>query len=147
MAEGHQVNNVNQLSEEIKALIRGANFAHLATLMRDGAPQVAPVWVDLEGDTILVCTGVNSLKARNIKRDVRIGLSVISMDNPYEEAQLRGRVVEQRPDPDFSIIDRVSHKYTGKQFPLRDKPADRLVLVIAVERARYTKLPFVHAPA
>jgi hypothetical protein len=69
------------------------------------------------------------------------------MDNPYKEAQLRGRVVEQRPDSDFTVIDRISRKYTGKPFPFRDKPAERLVLVIAVERARYLVLPFVHAPA
>ena len=144
MAEGQQA---EQLSEEIKTLVRGANFGHLATLMRDGAPHVDPVWVDLEGETILVCSGAGSLKARNTKRDARIGLSVIAMDNPYKEAQLRGQVVEQRPDPDFTVIDRISHKYTGKPFPFRDKPAERLVLVIAVERARYLALPFVHAPA
>jgi PPOX class probable F420-dependent enzyme len=146
MAEEHHGDHVNRLSDEIKALVRGANFAHLATLMRDGAPQVDPVWVDLEGDTILVCTSTNSLKAKNTKRDGRVGLSVIAMDNPYEEAQLRGRVVEQRPDPDFTAIDRVSRKYTGQPFPWRDQPAERLVLVIAVERERYTTLPFVHAP-
>ena len=144
MAEGQQA---EQLSEEIKTLVRGANFGHLATLMRDGAPHVDPVWVDLEGETILVCSGAGSLKARNTKRDARIGLSVIAMDNPYKEAQLRGQVVEQRPDPDFTVIDRISHKYTGKPFPFRDKPAERLVLAIAVERARYLALPFVHAPA
>ena len=144
MAEGQQA---EQLSEEIKTLVRGANFGHLATLMRDGAPHVDPVWVDLEGETILVCSGAGSLKARNTKRDARIGLSVIAMDNPYKEAQLRGQVVEQRPDPDFTVIDRISRKYTGKPFPFRDKPAERLVLVIAVERARYLALPFVHAPA
>jgi PPOX class probable F420-dependent enzyme len=147
MAEEYHGNHVNRLSDEIKALVRGANVAHLATLMRDGAPQVDPVWVDLEGDTILVCTSTHSLKAKNTKRDGRVGLSVIAMDNPYEEAQLRGRVVEQRPDPDCTVIDRVSRKYTGQPFPWRDKPAERLVLVIAVERERYATLPFVHAPA
>jgi PPOX class probable F420-dependent enzyme len=147
MAEEYHGDHVNRLSDDIKALVRGANFAHLATLMRDGAPQVDPVWVDLEGDTILVCTSTHSLKAKNTKRDARVGLSVIAMDNPYEEAQLRGRVVEQRPDPDCTVIDRVSRKYTGQPFPWRDKPAERLVLVIAVERERYATLPFVHAPA
>src|SRR5256885_7132214 len=78
-----------KLSDEIKALVRGANFAHLATLMPDGSPQVAPVWVDLAGDRILVCTGEASLKAKNTKRDARVALSVIAMDNPYKEAQLR----------------------------------------------------------
>jgi PPOX class probable F420-dependent enzyme len=135
------------LSDDIKALVSGPNFAHLASLMSDGSPQVAPVWVDLERDTILVGTGEGSLKAKNTRRDARVALSVIAMDNPYREAQIRGRVVERRPDADFGIMDRISRKYTGKPFPFRDKPVQRVVLVIAVERARYTVLPFVHAPA
>jgi hypothetical protein len=45
------------------------------------------------------------------------------------------------------VIDRISHKYTGEPFPMRDKPAERVVLVIAVDRARYVALPFIHAPA
>jgi len=45
------------LSDDVKALVRGANFAHLSTLMADGSPQVAPVWVDLEGDRVLIGTG------------------------------------------------------------------------------------------
>ena len=96
------------LPDDIKQLVSGPNFAHLASLMSDGSPQVAPVWVDLERDTILVGTGEGSLKAKNTRRDPRVALSVIAMDNPYREAQIRGRVVE---------------------------------------RARYTALPFVHAPA
>ena len=135
------------LSDDIKTLVSGPNFAHRASLMSDGSPQVAPVWVDLERDTILVGTGEGSLKAKNTRRDARVALSVIAMDNPYREAQIRGRVVERRPDADFRIMDRISHKYTGQPFPFRDKPAQRVVLVIAVERARFTALPFVHAPA
>jgi PPOX class probable F420-dependent enzyme len=135
------------LSDDIKQLVSGPNFAHLASLMSDGSPQVAPVWVDLERDTILIGTGEGSLKAKNTRRDARVALSVIAMDNPYREAQIRGRVVERRPDADFRIMDRISHKYTGKPFPFRDQPAQRVVLVIAVERARFAALPFVHAPA
>ena len=123
-----------KLSDDVKALVSGANFAHLATLMTDGSPQVAPVWVDLEGDFVLVRTGEGSLKAKNTRRDARVGISVIAMDNPYREAQLRGRVVERRPDPDFKTMDRISRKYTSKPFPFRDNPAQRVVLVIAVER-------------
>ena len=135
-----------QLSEEIKTLVRGANFAHLATLMSDGSPQVAPVWVDLEGDSILVSTGEGSLKAKNTRRDARVGLSIIAMDNPYREAQIRGRIAERRPDADFKTMDRISRKYTGKPFPFRDNPTQRVVLVIEVARARFAALPFVHSP-
>src|SRR5215510_1377504 len=145
MAEEYHGDHVNRLSGEIKALIRGANFAHLATLMRDGAPQVDPVWIDLEGDSILVCTSEGALKAKNTRRDAA-GLSVVAIDNPYQEAQIRSRVVEHRGDPDLNVMDRLARKYTGKPFPFRDKPAERVVLVIAAERARYIELPFVHTP-
>jgi PPOX class probable F420-dependent enzyme len=134
------------LSDDVKSLVRGANFAHLATLMPDGSPQNAPVWVDLDGDRILICTGDGSLKARNTKRDPRVAISIVAYDNPYVEAQIRGRVVERRPDADFAVMDPVSRKYTGKPFPMRDNPAQRLVLVIEVDRVRFTRLPFVHAP-
>ena len=135
------------LSDDVKALIRGANFAHLSTLMADGSPQAAPVWVDLDGDRILVATGEGSLKARNTRRDARVALSVVGYDNPYVEAQLRGRVAERWKDADFRIMDRISRKYTGKEFPMRLNPEQRVVLVIEVDRARFTKLPFTHAPA
>ena len=133
------------LSDDVKALVRGANFAHLATLMPDGSPQNAPVWVDLDGERILVCTGEGSLKARNTRRDPRVALSIVDFHDPYEEVQLRGRVVERRPDPDLAIMDPVSHKYTGKPFPMRGGEG-RVALVIEVDKARYTKLPFVHTP-
>jgi PPOX class probable F420-dependent enzyme len=134
------------LSDDVKALVRDANFAHLATLMPDGSPQNAPVWADLDGDRILIGTGEGSLKARNTRRDPRVALSIVAYDNPYVEAQLRGRVVERRPDADFAVMDRVSRKYTGRPFPMRDNPAQRVVLVIEVERVRFTRLPFQHAP-
>jgi PPOX class probable F420-dependent enzyme len=135
------------LSDDVKTLIRGANFAHLATLMPDGSPQAAPVWVDLEGDRILIATGEGSLKAKNTRRDGRVALSMVAFDNPYVEAQLRGRVAERRKDADFAIIDRLSRKYTGKEFPMRQNPEQRVVLVIEIERARFTRLPFTHTPA
>lgn len=135
------------LSDDVKALIRGANFAHLSTLMADGSPQAAPVWVELDGDRILVATGEGSLKARNTRRDARVALSVVAYDNPYVEAQLRGRVAERWKDADFRIMDRISRKYTGKEFPMRQNPEQRVVLVIEVDRARFTRLPFTHAPA
>lgn len=135
------------LSDDIKALVRGANFAHLATLMPDGSPQAASVWVDLEGDRILVGTGEGSLKAKNTKRDARVALSLVAYDNPYVEAQLRGRVAERWTDADFKIMDRISRKYIRKEFPMRDNPDQRVVLVIEIERAHFVKLPFTHTPA
>src|SRR5258707_5984792 len=98
------------LSNEIRALLDAPNFAHLSTLMPDGSPQSVPVWVGREGDRILIATGEGSLKAKNTRRDPRVSLSIVDMDDPYSEAQLRGRVVERRPDGDFKRMDPISHK-------------------------------------
>jgi len=133
------------LTAEIKQLLDGANFVHLATIMLDGSPQSVPVWAGREGDRIVICTGEGSLKARNTARDPRVALSVVDFLDPYKEAQIRGRVVERRPDPDLKTMDIISHKYTGKPFPMRT-PEGRVALVIEVDKARYTKLPFEHTP-
>jgi PPOX class probable F420-dependent enzyme len=134
------------LSKEIKQLLDGPNFAHLATLMPDGSPQSVPVRVGREGDRVIICTGETSLKARNTRRDPRISLSIVDFENPYSEAQIRGRVVERREDPELKIMDPISHKYIAKPFPFR-KPEGRIALIIEAEKARYTKLPFEHTPA
>ena len=92
-----------------------------------------------------MCTGEGSLKARNARRDPRIALSIVDLGDPYMEAQLRGRVVERRPDPDLRLMAPISHKYIGKPFPLRNAEG-RIALVIEIEKARYLKLPFEHTP-
>jgi PPOX class probable F420-dependent enzyme len=133
------------LPEEVKRLLDAPNFAHLATLMSDGSPQIAPVWVGREGDRILIATGEGSLKGRNTRRDARVALSLVDFVNPYEEVQIRGRVVERRPDGDLAIMDRIAHRYTGAPFPRRD-PAGRIVLVVEADRVRHHVLPFRHTP-
>ena len=110
------------LSDEIKALLHRPNFARLATLIADGSPQSVPVWVGREDDHVVICTGEGSLKGKNTLRDPRVALSVVDFRDP-SEAQLRGRVVERRPDPDLRYVDPISHKYTGKAFPFR-KPEE-----------------------
>jgi PPOX class probable F420-dependent enzyme len=133
------------LSENAKKLIDRPNFAHLATLMPDGSPQSVPVWIGRQGEHIVVCTGEGSLKGKNTRRDPRLALSIVDFDNPYEEVQIRGRVIERRPDPELKVMDPISRKYTGKPFPMRS-PEGRVALIIEIEKERYTKLPFEHTP-
>ena len=133
------------LSSEAKKLIDRPNFAHLATLMPDGTPQSTPVWLGREGEYLVICTSDGSLKARNTRRDPRLALSIVDFDNPYEEVQIRGRVIERRPDPELKVMDPISHKYIAKPFPMRSYEG-RVALIIEVEKERYTKLPFQHTP-
>ena len=132
------------LDPAVRRLLTGPNYVHLATLMKDGAPTSVPVWVGLAGDHILVGTGSGSPKARNTRRDPRVALSVTDLQDPYKAALIRGRVIEQRPDEDNAIMDKVAIKYTGKPFPIRGP--DRIVLVVEPEHVIYRALPFEHKP-
>jgi PPOX class probable F420-dependent enzyme len=133
------------LSPEIMELVDHPNFAHFATLLPDGSPHSDTVWIAREADRIVVCTSETTLKAKNTRRDPRVAISIVAFDDPYNEAQLRGRVVEHRPDPDLKAADLVSRKYTGNPFPMRS-PEGRVALIIEIDKARHLKIPFKHKP-
>jgi hypothetical protein len=89
-------------------------FAHLATIMPDGSPQVTPVWFDYTGGMIRVNTAKGRVKARNLREGAPVALSILDPDNPYRYIQIRGRVkrvVEQGAD---QHIDSLAKKYLGK---------------------------------
>ena len=134
------------MSPETMAVLRRPNFAHLATLRADGSPKLDPIWIDVVDErTVVMATGRHSLKTQNILRDQRIAISVIDMENPYEEVQIRGTATVE-PDPDMATMDRISHRYIGAPFPMRGEPDDRVVLVVTVDHSRYASLPFEHTP-
>jgi len=134
----------HKLSPEAIQMIDRTNFAHIATLMSDGSPHVAPVWINRDGDRVIVSTSEGSVKGKNTARDARVAISIVDFNNPYEELQLRGRVIERRPDRELKMLDQTSVKYTGKPFPMRDYGAHQIAMIIEVEKEHYLKLPFEH---
>ncbi len=133
------------LDANVRRLLDAPNFASLATLMPDGAPKVEPVWVGREGDLVLIATDSRSLKGRNIDADGRVALSITDYENPYEQALIRGRVVETRDDNDLKVLDALSRQYLGKPFPRR-KWSSRVVYVVEASVARYYQSPLEHTP-
>ena len=134
-----------RLSPEVIRLLEGRNFAHLATVMPDGSPHSVPVWIGREGDRLFISTDDKSVKGRNTQREPRVAISLIDLDDPYSEAQIRGRVVERRRDSDFKYIDAVSKKYVGKQWPYREDVP--VALIIEADHVHYSKQPFEHEKA
>ncbi len=119
------------LSEGVKKLFREPNFAHLATLMPDGSPQVTPVWVEIDGDRILVNTAEGRTKPRNVRRDPRVAISIHRQDDPYSSAFIRGRVVEITHEGADEMLDKLAKKYLGEdRYPYRQPGEQRLILVI-----------------
>lgn len=143
--DGNWVSMTIRLGDEARRLLDAPSFGHLATLMTDGAPKVDPVWVMREGDTVLVTSDGNSIKAQNITRDQRVALSVIAFDDPYDQLLMRGVVAEVRADDDLAVLDAFAQKYLGTRFPRR-KWSQRVVLVIAPKVVRQYHSSLRHHP-
>ena len=134
---------VAELTDDVRSLFEGANFAHVATLMPDGSPHSVAVWVGLEGDRIAFFTQSESQKARNLARDPRVAISITDHENPYRTARIRGRVVDTlEGDEALEVIDRMSDRYTGQPFPMRSG----VVYLIEPERVGFMELPFADKP-
>ena len=118
-----------KLTSKAIRLIEGKNFAHLATLMADGSPQVTPVWIDHEGDVILVNTAVGRMKQKNTARDNRVAISIASQDNPYDKVLIRGRVIAQTFEGAEAHIDKLANKYTGVTKYQRSQPDEKRIII------------------
>ena len=123
------------LSEGVKRLFREPNFAHIATLMPDGSPHVSVVWVDIDGDRIIVNSQEGRVKPANIRRDPRVSISIYEQANPYNSATVHGRVVEVTHEGAEEGIHKLAKKYMGQdRYPWRAPGEQRLILVIEPER-------------
>src|SRR5438874_11862248 len=89
-------------------------FAHLATVMPDGTPQVTPVWFDYTDGAIRVNTAKGRVKARNMKEGAPVALAIMDPDNAYRYIQIRGRVRRLTEAGAGEHIDSLAKKYLGK---------------------------------
>ena len=120
-----------ELTEKARRFLTGPNFAALATVGKDGSPQVSAMWVHVDGDRILMNTALGRYKERNVRRDPRLAITVTDNENPYDKVTIRGRVLEfiegERAEGD---IDMLSGKYIGQSpYPWR-KPGERRVTML-----------------
>ena len=110
-------------------------FAHLATLMPDGGPQVTPVWFDWDGETVRVNSARGRQKDRNMRRVARVALSIQDPDNPYRYLALRGVVTEVTEEGADAHIDSLAKKYLGvDSYPYRQPGEVRVIYKIRPER-------------
>jgi PPOX class probable F420-dependent enzyme len=114
-----------------KDILKKKAFAHLATRMPDGSPQVSPVWIDMDGDHILVNSAKGRIKDKNMRSDSRVALSATDPDNPYRALMIRGRVVRITEEGAEDHIDKMAKKYLGKdRYPFRSPGEARVLYYI-----------------
>jgi PPOX class probable F420-dependent enzyme len=116
-------------------ILEKKGFAHLATLMPDGSPQVTPVWYEYDGECLVVNSARGRRKDLNMRRDARVALSIQDPDNPYRYLEVRGKVVEVTEDGADAHIDKLANRYLGVDtYPYRTAKEVRVIYRIAPER-------------
>ena len=118
-----------------KAIFDKNVLAHVASIGADGGPNVTPVWVELEGDDIIINTALGRAKARNLASDSRVAVSLTDPDNPYGCIAVRGSVVGFTTEGGDEVIDRLAKKYLGvDSYPMRREGEVRVTVRIRPDR-------------
>jgi hypothetical protein len=105
-----------KIPEKYLDLFQKRTFAHLATLMPDGSPQITPVWIDYDGEYVLVNSARGRQKDRNMLRDAHVALEISDPDDPYRFVQVRGVVAEITEQGAAEHIEKLSHRYRGEAY-------------------------------
>lgn len=118
-----------KLNQKALRLIEGKNFAYLATLLPDGSPHVTPVWVDHEGDIVLVNTAMGRVKQKNAAKAPRVSIAVADQNNMYDRVVIQGRIIVQTQEGAEAHIDKMANKYTGAKKYERSSPTEKRVII------------------
>ena len=119
------------IPDQFKDLFSKVAFAHLATLMPDGSPQVTPVWCDFNGSHVRVNSAKGRIKDKNMRGRRQVALSVQDPDNPYRHLALQGEVVDITEEGADAHIDSLAKKYLGKdKYPFRSPGEVRVIYKI-----------------
>jgi len=123
------------MDDKAVKLFQDRNLVFISTLMKDGSPQLSPVWANYEDGHILVNTAEGRIKHQNVLRDPRIAVSVVSKNNPLDMTTIRGKVVEIIPDPEYKHADRLTMQYMGcDHYPFKREDEKRIIFKIKPER-------------
>jgi PPOX class probable F420-dependent enzyme len=119
------------INDKVIKLFSEKNLVFIATIMKDGSPQLSPVWANYEDEFILVNTAEGRIKHKNILRDPRVAVSVVSNDNPLDMTTIRGIVVEIISDSEYCHADKLTEQYMGcKHYPFKRDNEKRIILKI-----------------
>jgi PPOX class probable F420-dependent enzyme len=130
--------NGPELHPQTLNLAREANYAAISTTMPDGDLQTQYVWIDTDGERLVVNTEIHRQKFKNVERDPRVTLSIRDEGNPYRYAEVRGRVTETVGGQEArDHIDELSQKYHGQPYNPDDIKSERAMLWIVPDRQTY----------
>ena len=125
---------INDVPAELVDLLTGSTLGHVTVITPAGALMTHVMWVDYEDGRVLTSSRVGSAKGKALRADPRVSISVVDRANPWRWVTVSGRVVESRPDTGLAFIDKMSRRYTGRDYVMREM--EREIFVIEPERVR-----------
>jgi PPOX class probable F420-dependent enzyme len=128
------------LTDPVIKIIKDKNFAFLGTIMKDGRPQVSPIWIDIDDNNniILFNTAQGRIKHKNISRDPRVSLSLVDKNNPYSMVTIQGTIIEQTTIGADEHIDKLAKKYLNiDRYPSHSPSITRVICKIKPEKMYY----------
>ncbi|MBA2514848.1 MAG: PPOX class F420-dependent oxidoreductase [Solirubrobacterales bacterium] len=127
------------LDAPVRALLEAKNFVHVGTIKKDGSPSVVPVWADTDGELITVNSAEHRAWPTHLERDPRVTVTVMNLENPYEYAQIAGRVAERTQEGANDVIDSLAKKYMGlDEYPFHQPGEQRVTIRIKPEKVFYS---------
>jgi PPOX class probable F420-dependent enzyme len=128
------------LTDPVIKIIKDKNFAFLGTIMKDGRPQVSPIWIDIDDNNniLLFNTAQGRIKHKNISRDPRVSLSLVDKNNPYSMVTIQGTIIEQTTIGADEHIDKLAKKYLNiDRYPSHSPSMTRVICKIKPEKMYY----------
>jgi PPOX class probable F420-dependent enzyme len=107
----------------------------IATIREDGSPQATPVWIDYDGENVLVNSARGRTKVNNIERDPRATVTVLpAADQQAGYVMVSGsaKIVEEGA---LDHINMLAKKYLGEdKYPYLGPGERRVIIQIRPER-------------
>jgi PPOX class probable F420-dependent enzyme len=123
------------MDDKVVRLFSEKNLVYIATIMKEGSPQVSPVWANCEDEHILINTAEGRIKHKNVMRDPRVAVSVTSINNSLDMTTIRGTVVELIPDYEYKHADKLTLQYMGREhYPFKRDDEKRIILKIKPDK-------------
>ena len=112
-------------------------FAHLGTVMKDGTPQVTPIWFSYDGTHILLNSARGRVKDRNMRARPHVALSILDPENPYRYLQIIGTITEITEQGGDAHIDALAKKYMDKDsYPFRQASEVRVIYKVRPDKVQ-----------
>jgi len=123
------------LDEKTIGLAQGKNFGVISTLMPSGHPQTQLMWVDTDGEHIIVNTEIHRAKFKNLERNPLVTVLISETGNAWNYSEVRGHVAEiVRGQEARDHIDAMAKKYFGVDEYPNPIQSERVIVKIAPDR-------------